>query len=435
MIPARIGLSALVCALLPAACGMRGDPLPPLRIAPAAVSGLSAQRFGDRVYVQFTVPAANDDGATPADLERVELYALTAQPDGGRPPVALDDWLDLATLVATIAVAPPGAADAEPDTDAGEEAEAGAETDAAERRPAQGDEVTVVETLTPAAFEPVAGEDDDRDEAEDAAAAPPAGPLLGPPPPRPPRRTYLALAVSGRGRESRPSSQEAVPLGPAPDPPSAPAVTYDEDRIAFTWSLPAAARRPVQRTEVDTELPSDVLPPPRTPWRYEVYDVTASAEAAGVRTPEPLHAAPLAAASYRERDPAFGVERCFAVRTVDEIDEVEVRSAPSPATCVELVDTFPPAAPAGLVAVAASGVVNLVWTPNAEDDVAGYLVLRGRGPGAALRTLTIAPVAEPAWRDTRVEAGVTYEYAVQAVDDAAPPNVSPPSERVREQAR
>ena len=434
MIRARVGLSALVCALLPAACGMRGDPLPPLRIAPAAVSGLSAQRFGDRVYVQFTVPAANDDGAAPADLERVELYALTAQPDGGRPPVALDDWLDLATLVATIAVAPPGAADAESDTDAGEEAEAGAETDAGEQRPAQGDEVTVVETLTPAAFEPVADEKDDRDETEDAAALP-AGPLFGPPPPRPPLRTYLALAVSGRGRESRPSSQEAVPLGPAPDPPSAPAVTYDEDRIAFTWSLPAAARQPVQRTEVDTELPSDVLPPPRAPWRYEVYDVTASAEAAGVQAPEPLHAAPLAATSFRERDPAFGVERCFAVRTVDEIDEVEVRSAPSPATCVELVDTFPPAAPGGLVAVAAGGVVNLVWTPNTEDDVAGYLVLRGRGPGAALRALTITPVAEPAWRDTRVEAGVTYEYAVQAVDDAAPPNVSPPSERVREQAR
>ena len=426
----------LVCALLPAACGMRGDPLPPLRIAPAAVSGLSAQRFGDRVYVQFTVPAANDDGAAPADLERVELYALTAQPDGGRPPVALDDWLDLATLVATIAVAPPGAADAESDADAEEEADAGAETDAGEQRPAQGDEVTVVETLTPAAFEPVVDEDDDRGEVEDAAAALPAGPLLGPPPPRPPLRTYVALAVSSRGRESRPSSQEAVPLGPAPDPPSAPAVTYDEDRIAFTWSVPAAARRPVQRTEVDTELPSDVLPPPRAPWRYEVYDVTEPAEVvAGVQAPEPLHAAPLAATSYRERDPAFGVERCFAVRTVDEIDDVEVRSASSPATCVELVDTFPPAAPTGLVAVAAAGVVNLVWTPNAEDDVAGYLVLRGRGPGAALDALTAEPVTETAWRDAQVEVGATYEYAVQAVDDAVPPNVSPQSERVREQAR
>lgn len=434
MIRARVGLSVLVCALLPAACGMRGDPLPPLRIAPAAVSGLSAQRFGDRVYVQFTVPAANDDGVAPADLERVELYALTAQPDGGRPPVALDDWLDLATLVATIVVAPPRAADAESDADTGEEAEAEAETDAGERRPAQGDEVTVIETLTPAAFEPVVDEDDERDEAEDAAALP-AGPLLGPPPPRPPRRTYLALAVSGRGRESRPSTQEAVPLGPAPDPPSAPAVTYDEDRIAFTWSLPAAARRPVQRTEVDTELPSDVLPAPRAPWRYEVYDVTAPAEAADVQAPEPLHAAPLTATSFRERDPAFGVERCFAVRTVDEIDEVEVRSAPSPATCVELVDTFPPAAPTGLVAVAAAGVVNLVWTPNAEDDVAGYLVLRGRGPDAALDALTAEPVAETAWRDTQVEVGATYEYAVQAVDDALPPNVSPQSERVREQAR
>ena len=112
-----------------------------------------------------------------------------------------------------------------------------------------------------------------------------------------------------------------------------------------------------------------------------------------------------------------------------------MRSAPSEATCRELVDTFAPAAPIGLVAVAAGGVVNLAWTPNAEDDVVGYLVLRVRGPGATLGALTTEPVAATTYRDAKVAVGVSYEYAVQAVDDAVPPNVSPPSERVREQVR
>ena len=100
-----------------------------------------------------------------------------------------------------------------------------------------------------------------------------------------------------------------------------------------------------------------------------------------------------------------------------------------------LVDTFAPAAPAGLVAVAAGGGVNLAWRANAEDDVVGYLVLTRRGPDATLRPLTAEPVAATTYRDAAAEAGVSYEYAVQAVDDAVPPNVGPPSERVREQAR
>ena len=433
MIRARVGLSALLCALLSAACGVRGDPLPPRLIVPAPVADLSAERFGGQVYVQFTIPAVNNDGAVPADLDRVELYALTTQPADDRADVAFDDWLEAATLVARLEVARPAAGAAR---DAAVDADATEETGGGDRLPAQGDRFTVVEELTPAALQPVAiDEDDDPERMNDEAEGPLAGPLLGPPLPRPPARVYVALAISSRGRESRPSQQETVPLGPAPEPPAPPRVTYDAERISLAWSPSATARRPVQRTEVDSELPSRALPPLRTPARYEVYDAAESADAARARAPRPLHAAPLASTSYREADPTLGGERCFVVRTVDEIDGIDVRSAPSGATCRELVDTFAPAAPAGLAAVAAAGVVNLAWTPNAEDDVVGYRVLRGRGPGATLGALTAEPVAATTYRDATAEVGVSYEYAVQAVDDAVPPNVSPPSERVMEQAR
>ena len=409
---------------------MRGDPLPPRLIVPAPVADLSAERFGDQVYVRFTIPSADNDGAEPAGLGRVEVYARTALPSDAGTDVAFDDWRDAATLVARLEVArPPGDAAADDET-AGRDA-----------LPARGERVTVVEQLTPAALEPAAiGADDDAEAMSSEAmnddpARPVGGPLLGPPLPRPPLRTYVALALSGRGRESRPSQPATVPLGPAPAPPAPPRVTYDETRLSLAWSPPPTARLPVQRPAIDAELPSQPLPPPRTPTRYEVYAAAESAAAAGARVPRPLHAAPLAGTSYREAGPTLGVERCFVVRSVDEIDGVDVRSAPSEAACRVLVDTFAPAAPAGLVAVAAAGGVNLAWRANAEDDVVGYLVLRGRGPDATLRPLTAEPVAATTYRDAAAEAGVSYEYAVQAVDDAVPPNVGPPSERVREQAR
>ncbi len=414
MIRRRAGLPALLCAALGAGCGVRGDPLPPRLVVPAPVADLSAERFGDHVYVQFTIPSANSDGTSPADLDRVELYALTAPPPAGRPDVALDAWLAAAMLVARLEVARPGA----------DRASAGDD-----RLPAQGERLTVAEALplpTPAVN---AGEDPP----ERPAVV--AGPLLGPPLPRPATRTYVALAVSGRDRESRPSRRAMVPLGSAPAPPAPPRVTYDETRLSVAWTPPPAARLPVQRTATAAELPSRALPPRPAATRYEVYATAAAPDAGRARVPRPLHAAPLAGTSYHEADPALGVERCFAVRTVHAIDGIDVRSAPSGVTCRELVDTFAPAPPAGLAAVAAAGVVNLAWMPNAEDDVVGYLVLRARGAGAKLGALTAEPIAATTWRDATVEPGVSYEYAVQAVDDGEPPNVSPPSERVREQAR
>jgi fibronectin type 3 domain-containing protein len=78
--------------------------------------------------------------------------------------------------------------------------------------------------------------------------------------------------------------------------------------------------------------------------------------------------------------------------------------------------------------------VSLIWEPNAELDLGGYLVMRGL-PGEALKPIVETPVLETTFRDTTAEAGVLYEYSVVAVDRASPPNVSPESNRVRESAR
>jgi hypothetical protein len=108
--------------------------------------------------------------------------------------------------------------------------------------------------------------------------------------------------------------------------------------------------------------------------------------------------------------------------------------------CVTPKDTFPPAAPKGLGAVSSGGAINLIWEPNAEPDLAGYIVLRGEvsaggGAPAELRQITPAPIQETTYRDAGVKVGVRYVYAVVALDKATPPNVSAQSNRVEETAR
>ena len=514
-----VRLSALLLAAAQLSCGIRGRPLPPLVIVPAVVSDLSAVRLGNEVHLHFTIPEANADGSQPPDISRVDIFAVTTLPEEGGAAPVLDEWLESADPIFTFEVVVPE----EPVQGDADRPEDGAEAAAAgEPALAPGDPVTVIEELTPDAVEPVRiepeedAEEEDEDLGEDAGeedAGEPvlAGPLLSPPLPRAPRRTYIAVAVSQRNRQSAAATAPPVPVQPAPDPPGRPVLTYTETVVTIEWSAPETARLPVQapvpavggtayrptadsgtaasepadnepaerracreRAGRETEpaetepvesepaasepaetyaaesepavLSSVTLLSPQTPSRYDVYDVSPPTEAESEEggeldaddtgIPRPLNDQPLAATSHTGVDATLGVERCFLVRTVDAVDPIDrlaLRSAASETTCLLLVDMFPPAAPAGLVAIAAAGAISLTWTTNAEADVAGYMVLRGRGPDGELEALTPEPIAVTNYRDTTVETGVSYVYAVQALDGAEPPNVSPASEPVTEQ--
>jgi fibronectin type 3 domain-containing protein len=98
---------------------------------------------------------------------------------------------------------------------------------------------------------------------------------------------------------------------------------------------------------------------------------------------------------------------------------VQVEGEPSVDVPVFAHDVFPPAAPAGLQAVA-SGIgqppfVDLTWAPNTEPDLAGYNVYRleaGQQPVKINSEL----VKTPAYRDRAVASGHKYIYSVTAVD-------------------
>ena len=112
-----------------------------------------------------------------------------------------------------------------------------------------------------------------------------------------------------------------------------------------------------------------------------------------------------------------------------------IESNASDPICVTPLDRFPPAAPRGLAAVSGTGVINLIWDPNTEADLGGYLVLRGEAPGDTLQALTPWPIRETRYADRTTRAGVTYFYAVLAVDRATPPNQSALSNKVQDTAR
>ena len=184
-----------------------------------------------------------------------------------------------------------------------------------------------------------------------------------------------------------------------------------------------------------TPPPPPAAPPPlrSTPiveWppasRYDLYELVQTQDEPAARpSPVRLNTVPLTTAAYTDRRVEFGVERCYAVSTLDVVGGLDLRSRLSTETCVTFVDTFPPAAPAGLVAVGSDGSVGLIWQPNDEDDLAGYLVLRGLSPGETLQPLTPAPVPENNYTDVSAEPGVLYVYGVRAVDSTTPSNISP----------
>jgi fibronectin type 3 domain-containing protein len=86
---------------------------------------------------------------------------------------------------------------------------------------------------------------------------------------------------------------------------------------------------------------------------------------------------------------------------------------------VDVIDTFPPAIPTGLVAVAAveEKTIDLSWQSDTEEDLAGYIVYRASDTSETwVRISGAQPVIGPAYPDASAQPGQTYRYAVSAID-------------------
>ncbi len=429
-----------------AACGKKGPPLAPIVRVPGAVQRIEARRIGSDVYLTVTVPAVNIDSTAPADLERIDVFGYT----GREAPGAR--FLEGATLVATIPVAPiPRDGSGRP-----QPAAAGPRTAAAP----QGTTVTVRDTL----------EGDELEARVLPPRAAPRGPAAVSVLPTAAaanqlHRFYAAIGVSDRNRSGPQSTITSLPLGPLSEPPAGLIAEYTPDLVRLNWepsggllgfildgTLPPEPS-PVEDVATPAVTaapfaPIELLDPglPLGPTRYNVYREVApdplalpeSSQPAPWRTtlPQPLNTTPLTGLTFDDPIAIDGRERCYQVRAVRGSGPSLVESNPSPRICFTPVDTVPPATPTGLMTEAADGAINLIWEPNIEEDLAGYMVLRGAPGDATLTALTLAPVRTARFVDRTVVPGTRYAYAVVAVDDRVPlGNPSAESDRTEETAR
>ncbi len=191
------------------------------------------------------------------------------------------------------------------------------------------------------------------------------------------------------------------------------------------WSHPVTLRV-VAPVDTPVELRAEAVPAgvrlswrmphPRPEARFRVYRQGPGEQSASL-------AGRSQAPEWVDAEAVFGRAYEYQVQAAAPAGEAEAESALSPAVAITPVDTFPPAVPRGLTAVASPASIELTWDRNTEADLRGYRVSRAAEGG---RTECIAELVEtPAFSDRAIEAGRKYRYTVTSVDQRG--NESAPS--------
>jgi hypothetical protein len=239
---------------------------------------------------------------------------------------------------------------------------------------------------------------------------------------------YVVRTRVSQKRASADSNIVTARVFPVPEGVSSVEVQVTEPAVKLSWpvptrtsaseALPAISAYHIYRGEIDSKTPA-----PQTK------DLTLT-----------LWVSPLAllgtsdSNSYDDTQFEFGKTYVYVVRSVITQEGIEIESDNSTPATVSAIDTFPPAAPQGLVAAVLPGaassslVVDLSWSINLETDLAGYRVYRSEQEGARGQLITPDLLPVPAVRDTSVGPGHRYWYTVTAVDRAG--NESAPSHAV-----
>jgi hypothetical protein len=229
---------------------------------------------------------------------------------------------------------------------------------------------------------------------------------------------YLVRTRASQKRASADSNVVSVRVFPVPERIASIKARVTESAVELSWPAPA-------RTSAGDPL-SGVTG--YRIYRSESNPVAVSSSAQGLpRKKGESPASPLASSetnSYNDTSFSFDQTYIYIVRSVIQVEGGELESSESQPVTVTPLDTFPPAAPQGLVAAVLPGatsgslVVDLSWSISLETDLAGYRVYRSEQEGARGQALNPELLPTPAIRDTSVEPGHRYWYSVTAVDRA-----------------
>jgi fibronectin type 3 domain-containing protein len=339
------------------ACGAPGEPTPPAPVVPMAVADLAARQDGDGVQLSFTLPSSAVGGGKLASPPAVEVLRGALQPNGS------PDYKTI-RVVDTI----PGA---------------------------------LVDNYRSDGHmhftDPIAPEE---------IKAHPGGTV-----------TYLVRTRASQKRASADSNVVSLRVFPVPERIASVHARVTESAIELSWPAPA---------RISAGDPLSAVIGYRI-YRSEFSTAASSSSAQALPQKGGWSSTPLASSetnSYNDTSFSFDRTYVYVVRSVVQVEGAELESSESQPLTVAPRDTFPPAAPQGLIAallpgaIPGSPVVDLSWSISLETDLAGYRVYRSEQEGTRGQALNPELLPTPAIRDTSVEPGHRYWYAVTAVDRA-----------------
>lgn len=370
-------VAAFVAAVGGTTCGKRGDPLPPLRRTPPAITDLRLAQHGDRLVVAYTVPRVATEGER---LPVMDIELVRAEKPGS---------LEKVGRRARKKVAP------------------GESIREEEPLPPVGTRVRVAaRALLNGRPSPLTAE----------------VVLLVRPPLEPPtgvsaRSSPLGVVVEWTGvLPPKPSPAPSPSSAGSPLPGASPATgASPSPKVAVEPTPGAGAPAPADTKEPGAKTPeAKPTPPPPPTSGFWVYRRTREGSYS-----RPLSPNPVETQAFEDTTAKPGDKWCYAVRTVASTDPA-VESADSSEACVEVKDLAPPVAPTGLTAIVRDNAVELSWNPSAEPDIAAYRLYRAPA-GAPLRCvldnrLADVPATKTSYRDDLLRPGTAYLYAVAARD-------------------
>jgi hypothetical protein len=222
---------------------------------------------------------------------------------------------------------------------------------------------------------------------------------------------YRVQAVNRQGEAGSPSAAVVVDLIPAPPAPAGLTAAAGDGTVDLAWQASPVGDR--------SGVPS-----------VKGYNVYRGVQP-GVYGPQPINAAPIPEARFRDAGVGNDITYYYIVRSVAGDRPPWRESGDSAQVSVTPQDSIAPAPPTGVVAIPGERDVALTWDANREADTLGYLVYRRELPQVVSVRLTERPVPGTTFTDRTVRSGATYAYTVTAVDRSARRNESVPSTEVQ----
>jgi hypothetical protein len=217
------------------------------------------------------------------------------------------------------------------------------------------------------------------------------------------RLTY-AVVTEGATARSAPSNLAIVVPLPVAIPPAGVTAHAKAEGVTVSWSEP-------KQSVGDSGAP--VIS------GYNIFRTAPGEELEELVTP--INTAPVKGTMYTDT-PAYG-DHAYRVAAVAWTGPPLLQSDPSEAARVTYKDLVPPSAPAKITALVETNAVRLIWDEVTAPDLGGYRLYRGEATGFGETVKDLGSydllnrtITETTFTDTTMNLGISYRYAVAAID-------------------